>query len=83
MAWGIGVSKDSCRKAWGTALYLIQDERAQGTTEYILLLSVVITATIAFFKGLLGLLDQGILTLGGTLEGDLKTGSAPTQIWKN
>jgi hypothetical protein len=32
---------------------------------------------------ILSVVDSGILSLGGQLEKDLKTGRAPLDIWKN
>jgi hypothetical protein len=59
------------------------DERAQATVEYILLLSVVVAGAIAFSRRILGVLDKAILSVGGQLEKDLKTGRAPLGVWRN
>ncbi len=61
----------------------LQDESGQGTLEYVLLLSVVVLAAGAFSRGVLKMLDSGILTFGGQLEMDLKTGRTPVNAWKN
>lgn len=62
---------------------LVQDESGQAITEYILLLSVIVVGAAALTKSILGVLDKGILRLGGQLEKDLKTGRAPLNVWKN
>ncbi len=59
------------------------DESGQGTTEYILILSVALTSAVALTRGILGVLDRGILRVGGALEKDLKSGKMPVGFWKN
>lgn len=61
----------------------LRDDRAQGTVEYILLLSVAVVAAGALSRLILQTLDNGIKRLGGQLEKDLKTGRAPVGIWEN
>lgn len=61
---------------------LFEDETGQSTVEYILILSAVMTGAIALARTLLGVLNTGILRLGGQLEKDLKTGRAPLSDWK-
>ena len=62
---------------------LLLDEKGQGTVEYILILSVSVLGSAQIGKTILGLLDKGILRLGGQLEQDLKTGRAPLNVWEN
>ncbi len=64
-----------------SALY--NDERGQSITEYMLLLSAVVVGAGALARAIMSALDKGILTLGGQLEKDLKTGRAPLSVWKN
>jgi len=65
------------------AARLGQDEAGQGTVEYVFILSVVVVGTSALARALLTALDTGILTLGGQLEQDLKTGRVSVGVWKN
>jgi hypothetical protein len=62
---------------------LCADDRGQATTEYILLLSVVITGAVGIGKVILSTIDQGILRVGAQLEMDLQTGRAPPSVWQN
>ena len=62
---------------------LLNDESGQGTTEYLILLSAVILFTTTLVRQVLNIMDQGVLTLGGTLEQDLKSGRTPLRAWKN
>jgi Flp pilus assembly pilin Flp len=62
---------------------LARDESGQGTMEYILLLSIIVTGAAAFARAVVGTLDSGILRLGGALEKDLKTGRAQVNVWEN
>lgn len=62
---------------------LRNDESGQAVTEYILILSAAVIGAAALARTLLGVLDQGILRLGGQLEKDLKTGRAPLNVWRN
>jgi len=61
----------------------IQDGRGQAVTEYVLILSACIIGTIALSRQLLSKLDKGVLRLGGQLEKDLKSGRAPSNVWRN
>ena len=61
----------------------LRDERGQGFTEYVLLLSAVVVGAGAMGKALMRALDRGILTFGGALEKHLKTGKAPLNVWEN
>ncbi|OFZ19712.1 MAG: hypothetical protein A2X94_16795 [Bdellovibrionales bacterium GWB1_55_8] len=61
---------------------LLQDDRGQATVEYILILSVAVVAAGAMARGLLGVVDRGILRFGGQLEKDLKTGRMNSGLWK-
>ena len=61
----------------------IRNEEGQALTEYILILSVCVVGASALARGILKVLDQGVLKLGGQLEKDLKTGRAPLNDWKN
>jgi hypothetical protein len=62
---------------------LFEDDRGQGTVEYILILSVAVVAAGSIARKILESIDKGILRLGGQLEKDLKTGRAPVDIWQN
>ena len=62
---------------------LMLAEEAQGTVEYILILSVVVVGASQLIKLIIQSIDRGILRLGGDLEKDLKTGRAPVSVWKN
>lgn len=62
---------------------LIRDESAQGTTEYILVLSVSVVGASQLIKQIIQSIDRGVLRLGGDLEKDLKTGRAPVSVWRN
>jgi len=62
---------------------LVREQSGQGTVEYVLLLSMIITLTLGIAKGTRSILDQGILKLGAQLEKDLKTGRAPLSVWEN
>jgi len=62
---------------------LIKDESGQGLTEYVLLLGFCIIGASTLARGILKVIDQGILKLGGQLEKDLKTGRAPLSAWRN
>lgn len=61
----------------------LRDDQGQSTTEYILLLSVVVVGSTTLLKSIINAIDTGILTLGGQLERDLKTGRAKLATWKN
>lgn len=61
----------------------IHDESGQATTEYILILSIAVTTAVAFARGILEVLDRGMLRLGGALEKDLKSGREPLSVWRN
>ena len=60
-----------------------QDEKGQATLEYILLISVLLTTSLALTKGIFETIDTGILRFGAALEKDLKTGRTPASAWKN
>lgn len=63
---------------------LAREDSGQAVTEYILLLSVILTAVIALLKGVLAALDKFTLAFGAQLEKDLKAGRAnPTDVWGN
>lgn len=76
MPWGA-----SSRR--GIVRAFIQEEEGQAVTEYVLLLLASLAAVTAMARAILGVLDKGILTLGGQLEKDLKTGRAPVDVYKN
>ena len=67
----------------GAARSFLRDECGQGTTEYLILMSAVILFTTTLVRSVLNVLDRGILTLGATLEQDLKSGRTPLRAWKN
>ena len=62
---------------------LARDEEGQAVTEYILILSACVVGASSLARGLIKMLDTGVLRLGATLERDLKTGRAPLGVWKN
>jgi Flp pilus assembly pilin Flp len=62
---------------------ILADESGQATTEYVLILSVVLFGAISLAQIILSTVDQGILTLGSQLEKDLKTGRATLASWTN
>lgn len=72
----LGAAKASVRA-------FLADESGQAMTEYILLLSVIVVGASSLARGILKVMDQGILRLGGQLEKDLKTGRSPLSAWKN
>jgi Flp pilus assembly pilin Flp len=61
----------------------LADEGGQGTVEYLLILAVAVTGTVAFARAVVKTLDEGILSLGGQLEKDLKTGRTSVNAWIN
>jgi Flp pilus assembly pilin Flp len=62
---------------------LAKDEDGQALTEYVLIMSAVLVGAVGLAKGILNVLDRGVLRLGGQLEKDLKTGRAPVHVWRN
>lgn len=80
------IEKRALRKSQGALLLfkrLASDQQGQAITEYILILSACVLGAAALARGILGVLDKGILRLGAQLEKDLKTGRAPVNVWKN
>ena len=75
MRWWLGFSKK--------IKDLHRQESGQAITEYLLLLSIVVFGATALIRGIMSAFDQGILSLGGQLEKDLKTGRAKLSVWKN
>jgi len=61
----------------------LRDDRGQAVTEYILLLSAVLTGAIFLGRALIKVFDDGVLFLGGQLEKDLKTGRQSINGWIN
>ena len=59
------------------------DDSGQAITEYILLLALTFSMTILVMRAAVKTLSAIVLTFGGFLEKDLKTGRAPLGIWKN
>lgn len=57
--------------------------QGQGTIEYLLILAAVVTGSLLLSRSILGVLDKGILKLGGQLEKDLKSGRLPLRVWSN
>ncbi len=62
---------------------LFNEDSGQATVEYILILSVTVVGAIAFGRAVIRALDSGVLTIGGQLEKDLKTGRAPLNVYSN
>lgn len=58
-------------------------EHGQATLEYILLLFVVITIVSLISKQLLNSIDSSLLSFGGTLERQLKTGRTGVNAYNN
>jgi hypothetical protein len=61
----------------------LDDERGQGITEYVLILSFSIATSVLFARLIKAGIDRGILVFGGELERDLKTGRTQLGAWKN
>jgi hypothetical protein len=59
------------------------EEEAQGTVEYLLILSACVIGAAEFTRQLVKIIDKGVLHLGADLEKDLKTGRAPISVWEN
>lgn len=62
---------------------LLVDESGQGTVEYMLILMASIVGATQISKALLSVIQTGLLTLGGTLEKDLRTGRVGLNAWSN
>lgn len=58
-------------------------QAGQATTEYVLILGAATFAAIGLTRAIIGVLDRGVLKLGGQLEKDLKSGREPLHAWKN
>ena len=58
-----------------------KNEGGQAILEYILLLSIVIPGLIYGVRLLTGASDKSTALYGGSLEKQLKTGSADIKIW--
>ncbi len=65
-----------------TAIFFL-DEEGQATVEYILILSVTVVGALQFGRALIATLTSGLLTLGGQLERDLKSGRLQLTTWSN
>lgn len=61
----------------------LRDESGQAITEYLLILSVAVATALTFSRGILKGISDGVLSLGGQLEKDLKTGRMRVEYWKN
>lgn len=72
-----------CRHGKKFLVRLLADEEGQALMEYILLISFAIVGATQIARGILKVLDQGVLRLGGQLEKDLKTGRSPLSAWRN
>jgi hypothetical protein len=62
---------------------LLAEEEGQAILEYMLILMATVVGAGLISQKILQTVDSGILSLGGQLEKDLKTGRAPLDIWKN
>jgi hypothetical protein len=60
------------RKKWQS---LLSNEKGQSTTEYILILAVVVMVAMKFKKEFEGRLTSAVGTLGGQIEEGLKSSS--------
>lgn len=56
-------------------------ESGQAILEYVLLLTIVLGALTYFVQAISGKMDQTTAINGGSLEKQLRTGSAPASIW--
>lgn len=61
----------------------LKNESGQATVEYILILGMAILAASGIGRGLMAVMDRGVVGLGGKLEQQLKTGRAPADVWTN
>jgi hypothetical protein len=55
----------------------------QSTVEYLVLLSFILTFGSTLYRNMRKSFYNGILTLGGVLEKDLKTGRGNLGLWNN
>jgi Flp pilus assembly pilin Flp len=78
-----GTAPFEMKMDFSTLRRLQDDESGQAVTEYVLILAAAVIGAASLARTLLGVLDQGILKLGGQLEKDLKTGRAPLNVWRN
>lgn len=74
------VSLDTSKK---NQISLVKNKKGQATVEYILVLAFVLFFAGKASKSIIGMLDTGILKVGGRLEKQLKTGRAQLNTWKN
>ena len=78
-----GAFSRASARARGEFARLLRDEGGQGVLEYILILTATVVGAGLMSQKILSVVDSGILSLGGQLEKDLKTGRVPLDIWKN
>ena len=57
-------------------------ESGQALVEYMLLVSIIVGLMVGFVGKLTGTFDKTTIRLGGKIERQLRTGSAPATIWK-
>ena len=62
---------------------LLMDEGGQAITEYVLILATVALFATTLARRILGVLDDGIKSIGGQLEKDLRTGRTSLSAYKN
>ncbi|RYZ73313.1 MAG: hypothetical protein EOP09_02090 [Proteobacteria bacterium] len=70
-------------KKTGKKCRILANQSGQGTLEYILLLIIVIAGAATFTGRLVSKVDDQLLTVGGQLERQLKTGRANVNTWRN
>ena len=58
-------------------------EQGQGITEYILLMAIVTGMGIALTRGVIGAFDGQLLDWGSVLEGQLRAGRFPINVYRN
>ncbi len=79
----MGSPESFLKKLVAASRALASDEGGQGTVEYVLILSAAVIGAATLARALMNGLNSGVLTLGATLEKDLKTGRAPANVWQN
>ena len=58
-------------------------QKGQATTEYVLLLALILTGAIFMSRQIIDVMDRGLLKLGSQIEKDLHTGKTPANAWRN
>ena len=71
-------SKKAATRITRFAHAFLNDERGQSTTEYILILSVVVMVAMKFKTAFLGQMNTAVTTLGGNINNVLQEDSQAT-----